>query len=116
MDTLVSSSGLILKWLAVVLEEMGHYTFHGETMSDDIIKRIHNILNRSDTIPQALKDELILLGLAEIMEGLSINGKRLDALEKYKPYLQVLAAAVSVIGLTLLGLLITGKLQITILP
>lgn len=86
------------------------------TMSDDIIQRIKDLVTRHDTIPQGLKDELILLGLAELLETVKNHTSRLEFLEKYKPYLQALAWAVGFIGAALLMMALTGKLQITVVP
>lgn len=83
---------------------------------DNIIQRIRDIMNRHDTVPQGLKDELILLGLAELLETVKDHSKRLEFLEKYKPYLQGLAWAVGIIGAALVMMALTGKLQITVLP
>ncbi len=83
---------------------------------DNIVERIQNLLNRHDTIPQAVKDELILLGLLEVIEKVTNHTTRLEFLEKYKPYLQGLAWAVGIIGLSLLTMAITGRLQISITP
>lgn len=83
---------------------------------NNIVERIQQILERHDTVPQGLKDELILLGLAEILRTVKNHAGRLEFLEKYKPYLQVLAWAVGIIGLSLLTMAITGRLQFTVVP
>ncbi len=83
---------------------------------DNIVERIQNILGRHETVPQALKDELILLGLSEILQTMKEHAVRIEFLEKYKPYLQGLAWAVGVVALALLTMAITGRLQITITP
>lgn len=87
------------------------------TMAENnIIQRIKDILNRHETVPQGLKDELILLGLAELLETVNDHSSRLAFLEKYKPYLQALAWAVGFIGAALIMMALTGKLQITVVP
>ena len=83
---------------------------------DDIVDRIQNILQRHDTVPQELKDELILLGLAQLLVKVRDHNVRLQFLEKYKPYLQGLAWGVGIIGGALLLMAITGKLQIMVTP
>lgn len=83
---------------------------------DNIVERIQELLKRHDTIPQALKDELILMGLVEVLNSVREHAIRLEFLEKYKPYLQALAWAVGITGLSLLTMAITGRLQIMIVP
>ena len=83
---------------------------------DSIVSRIQDILERHDTIPQIVKDELILLGLIELLKKLEDQDTRLQFLERYKPYLQGLAWAVGIIGGALLLMAITGKLQIVVTP
>ena len=83
---------------------------------DDIVDRIQNILQRHDTVPQELKDELILLGLAQLLIKVKDHNARLVFLEKYKPYLQAMAWSVVIIGAALLTMAVTGKLQITVIP
>jgi len=83
---------------------------------NNIVERIQNLLNRHDTVPQALKDELILLGLAELLQKMQDHAARIEFLEKYKPYLQGLAWAIGIAALALLTMAITGRLQISITP
>ena len=83
---------------------------------DSIVSRIQDILERHDTIPQIVKDELILLGLIELLKKLEDQDTRLQFLERYKPYLQGLAWAVGIIGGALLLMAITGRLQIMVAP
>lgn len=82
----------------------------------NIIDRIQQILERHDTVPQGLKDELILLGLAEVLKTVQDHTIRLQFLEKYKPYLQGLAWAVGLVGVAFLTMAVTGHLQIIITP
>lgn len=87
------------------------------SMSDtNLIQRIQDILSRHDTVPQGIKDELILLGLAEVLQTVQDHSARLLFLEKYKPYLQGLVWAVSIIGVSLLTMAISGRLQVTVTP
>lgn len=85
-------------------------------MPEDTVTRIHDILKRYKEVPQELKDELILLGLADMLTSINDHNKRLEFLERYRPYLQGLAWAVGVIAVALLGMLITGRLQLIIIP
>lgn len=85
-------------------------------MPDDLVDRIRDILRRHKEVPQELKDELILMGLEHLLTNLQDYNERLKFLEKYRPYLKGLAFAVGVIAASLLGMLITGRLQLTIIP
>ena len=84
--------------------------------NDDIVERIQNILQRHGTVPQELKDELILLGLAQLLIKVKDHNTRLLFLERYKPYLQAMAWAFVIISGALLTMAITGRLQITVVP
>lgn len=83
---------------------------------NNIAERIQSILDKHDTIPQSLKDELILMGIAEVLRIVTDHTRRIEFLERYKPYLQGLVWAVGAIALMVLTMVVTGKLHVTVLP
>ncbi len=78
----------------------------------DFLERIQRILERHETVPQGVKDELILLGLSQILTQIRDHSARLAFLEKYKPYLQVLAWFSAVIAAALIAMAMSGKIVI----
>ncbi len=76
----------------------------------DFLERIQRILERHETVPQGVKDELILLGLSQILTQIRDHSARLAFLEKYKPYLQALAWITAVIAGTLIAMAFSGKI------
>ncbi len=78
----------------------------------DFLERIQRILERHETVPQGVKDELILLGLSQILTQIRDHSTRLAFLEKYKPYLQAFAWISGVIVAALIAMAMTGKIVI----
>ncbi len=81
-----------------------------------LVSQIDKLLERKDTIPQATKDELILVVSKMLLLTLDEHSKRLTFLEKYKPWLQALAWAMAIIAGSLLTMAISGHLSVSIIP
>jgi hypothetical protein len=79
-----------------------------------LIDRVDAFLSRKDTIPQAAKDELILDVMKMTLLILIEHSSRLRFLEKYKPYLQVLAFASGIAAAALITMFISGKFIVTL--
>jgi len=81
----------------------------------NIVEEIQRVLDGNGSISTATKDRLMLTAMRYVL--ISIEGERgikerIEYLEKFKPHLQVLAWAASIIAGAIVLAVVTGKLQL----
>jgi hypothetical protein len=81
-----------------------------------LIDQIDRFTENRSEIPQADKDQLILAVSKMVLLMIEEHSKRLVFLEKYKPYLQVLAWTMAIVAGSLITMAVSGHLSITVIP
>ena len=80
-----------------------------------IVDEIQKVLDGNGNISSSTKDRLILLAMKELFSVIEGDGgisDRLKYLEKYKPHLQVIAWATTLIAASILLSVVTGQIQV----
>lgn len=92
--------------MEIVSLNIGYNAPDMDDNDEELLKRVEAIIARLQNGGETTKtkDELMFILLSEIFKSTKINSLRISELEKYRPYLQLLAYVTVAIGSAIIAL------------